>query len=111
MLDVPGKDTEISRENFEKAISMLTVAITGWIEDQVAEDRDNPIKKSKATQKANLLLQATDHLRQYGITGARAASTTVLTIASMWAQSQVQEGITTKNDQKEQRKQSYCNLH
>ena len=101
MLDVPGKDAEITRENFEKAISMLTVAITGWIEDQVAEDGDNPINKSEATQKANLLLQATDHLRQYGITGARAASTTVLTIASMWAQSQIQEGIASKDNLKD----------
>ena len=102
MLDVPGKDTEISRENFEKAISMLTVSITGWIEEQVAKDGNQALNKRETTQKANLLLQATDHLRQYGITGARATSTAVLTIASMWAQSQVQAGIATPEQQKEQ---------
>ena len=38
MLDTPGKDSETSIENFEKAVLMMTVSIGDWIEQEISAD-------------------------------------------------------------------------
>ena len=91
MLDTPGRDSEPSRENFEKAVVMMAASIAEWVSDQKLEqcavsEGDESLRKSQ------LLLQATDHLRQYGIMGARTAGFVALVVAGLWAQSQFRIG-------------------
>ena len=100
MQDIPGKDSDPSEENFERAISVITIAIIGWVDQQIAENEQS--QNEDATMKANLLLQGTDHLRQYGIAGARSTSAAVLTIASLWAQSKIQQGQASEDELKAQ---------
>ena len=91
MLDTPGRDSEPSRENFEKAVVMMAASIAEWVSDQKLEqcavsEGDESLRKSQ------LLLQATDHLRQYGIMGARTSGFVALVVAGLWAQSQFRIG-------------------
>ena len=91
MLDTPGRDSEPSRENFEKAVVMMAASIAEWVSDQKLEqcavsEGDESLRISQ------LLLQATDHLRQYGIMGARTAGFVALVVAGLWAQSQFRIG-------------------
>tara|TARA_B100002052_G_C15885579_1_gene601348 strand:+ start:2502 stop:3206 length:705 start_codon:yes stop_codon:yes gene_type:complete len=99
MLEAPGKDSDISQENFEKSVVVLTISIVSWIEYELDK---NPAKDEspEVAKKAALLLQATDHLRQYGITGARVACIVTLTVASLWGQSQSGIGIAKEDDLK-----------
>ena len=101
MLDAPGRDSEPSRENFEKAVVMMAASITEWVSDQklgksTANEDDESIRKSQ------LLLQATDHLRQYGIMGARTAGFVTLVVAGLWAQTQFRIGSLREEDVKSQ---------
>ena len=82
MLETPGKDSELSLENFEKAVIMMTISISDWIETEVlaesgkASDSTNP-------RMVELLMHAADHLRQYGAIEVHAAGITALSIASL----------------------------
>ncbi len=84
MLQAPGKDSEVCMENFEKAVLMMTVAISDWIEAELTD--------SQATRNGELLIHSTDHLRQYGITGAHVAGLVTLSVASLWAQNKTRLG-------------------
>ena len=68
MLDAPGRSSEPSRENFEKAVVMMTASIAEWVDHQKRED-PSAAEDDESLKKSQLLLQATDHLRQYGIMG------------------------------------------
>ena len=101
MLDAPGRDSEPSRENFENAVVMMAASIAEWVSDQkleksTANEDDGSIRKSQ------LLLQATDHLRQYGIMGARTAGFVALVVAGLWAQTQFRIGSLREEDVKSQ---------
>ena len=101
MLNAPGRDSEPSRENFEKAVVMMAASIAEWVSDQkleksTANEDDGSIRKSQ------LLLQATDHLRQYGIMGARTAGFVALVVAGLWAQTQFRIGSLREEDVKSQ---------
>jgi len=101
MLETPGKDSELSLENFEKAVIMMTISIGDWIETEaLAESLKAP--DSKNPKKVELLMHATDHLRQYGAIGAHAAGIAALSIASLWAQSQLRLGHIKETDLKSQ---------
>ena len=100
MQNVPGKDDETTIENFGKAISVLTISIVGWIDEHAEENDGSYTNAQEKSNKADLLLQATDHLRQYGITGARATSIAVLAISSLWARCKIKQGKANGKDQK-----------
>ena len=91
MLDAPGRDSEPSRENFEKAVVMMAASIAEWVCDQKL-DQCTAAEGDESLRKSQLLLQATDHLRQYGIMGARTAGFVALVVAGLWAQSQFRIG-------------------
>ena len=91
MLETPGKDSELSLENFEKAVIMMTISIGDWIETEALAE-SLKASDSKNPKKVELLMHATDHLRQYGAVGAHAAGIAALSIASLWAQSQIRSG-------------------
>ena len=91
MLETPGKDSELSLENFEKAVIMMTISIGDWIETEALAE-SLKASDSKTPKKVELLMHATDHLRQYGAIGVHAAGITALSIASLWAQSQIRSG-------------------
>jgi len=101
MLETPGKDSELSLENFEKAVIMMTISIGDWIETEALAES---LKASdpKTPKKVELLMHATDHLRQYGAIGAHAAGVAALSIASLWAQSQIRSGHIKETDLKSQ---------
>ena len=101
MLKAPGKDSEISIENFEKAVIMMTISIGDWIETEVS-NKKSKVSDSKTSKDAELLMHATDHLRQYGVIGAHVAGIVTLSIASLWAQSQVRIGRIEEIDLKSQ---------
>ena len=101
MLDAPGKDSEPSRENFEKAVVMMAASIAEWVSDQKLE-QCTVAEGDESLRKSQLLLQATDHLRQYGIMGARTASFVALVVASLWAHSQYRIGSFEEADLKNQ---------
>ena len=101
MLDAPGRDSEPSRENFEKAVVMMAASIAEWVCDQKL-DQCTAAEGDESLRKSQLLLQATDHLRQYGIMGARTASFVALVVASLWAQSQFRIGSFEEADLKSQ---------
>ena len=88
MLHPPGRDSEPSRENFEKAVVMMAASIAEWVCDQKL-DQCTAAEGDESLRKSQLLLQATDHLRQYGIMGARTAGFVALVVAGLWAQSQL----------------------
>ena len=51
MLDTPGRDSEPSRENFEKAVVMMAASIAEWVSDQKLEqcavsEGDESLRKS-----------------------------------------------------------------
>ena len=100
MQNIPGRDDDITLENFAKAISVLTISIVGWIDEHAEESDASNTNAHEKSNKAELLLQATDHLRQYGITGARATSIAVLAISSLWARCQIKRGKADSKDQK-----------
>ena len=100
MQNIPGKDDDTTTENFGKAISVLTISIVGWIDEHTVDSDDSNTSEQQNSNKANLLLQATDHLRQYGITGARATSIAVLAISSLWARCKIKQGKADGKDQK-----------
>ncbi len=100
MQNIPGRDDDITLENFAKAISVLTISIVGWIDEHAEESDASNTNAHEKSNKAELLLQATDHLRQYGITGARATSIAVLAISSLWARCQIKQGKADSKDQK-----------
>ena len=69
----------------------MAASIAEWVSDQKLEqcavsEGDESLRKSQ------LLLQATDHLRQYGIMGARTSGFVALVVAGLWAQSQFRIG-------------------
>ena len=101
MLDAPGRDSEPSRENFEKAVVMMAASIAEWVCDQKL-DRCTAAEGDESLRKSQLLLQATDHLRQYGIMGARTAGFVALVVAGLWAQSQFRIGSFEEADLKSQ---------
>ena len=101
MLDTPGKDSETSIENFEKAVLMMTVSIGDWIEQEISAD-SSQLSSYQPTKKGELLIHATDHLRLYGIIGAHVAAIVTLSIASLWAQSQIRLGRFNQIDLKDQ---------
>ena len=101
MLETPGKDSELSLENFEKAVIMMTISIGDWIETEVLAE-SGKASDSTTTRKVELLMHATDHLRQYGVIGVHAAGVTALSIASLWAQSQLRLGHIKETDLKSQ---------
>ena len=91
MLEAPGKDSEMSVENFKKAVIMMTISIVEWIDSEVSQE-DLKVSDSKTSKEAELLMHAIEHLRQYGVIGAHVAGIVTLSIASLWAQSQVRLG-------------------
>ena len=97
---IPGRDDDTTPENFGKAISVLTISIVSWIDEHAEESEGSNTNADQKSNKAELLLQATDHLRQYGITGARATSIAVLAISSLWARCQIKQGKADSKDQK-----------
>ena len=101
MLEAPGKDSELSLENFEKAVIMVTISIGDWMETEVLAE-SLKATDSKTPKKVELLVHATDHLRQYGAIGAHAAGIAALSIASLWAQSQVRSGHIKETDLRSQ---------
>ena len=101
MLDAPGRDSEPSRENFEKAVVMMAASIAEWVCDQKL-DQCTAAEGDESLRKSQLLLQATDHLRQYGIMGARTAGFVALVVAGLWAQSQFRIGSFEEADLKSQ---------
>ena len=101
MLDAPGRDSEPSRENFEKAVVMMAASIAEWVSDQKL-DQCTAAEGDESLRKSQLLLQATDHLRQYGIMGARTAGFVALVVAGLWAQSQFRIGSFEEADLKSQ---------
>ena len=101
MLDAPGTDSEPSRENFEKAVVMMAASIAKWVSDQKLE-QCTAVEGDESLRKSQLLLQATDHLRQYGIMGARTAGFVALVVAGLWAQSQFRIGSFEEADLKSQ---------
>lgn len=101
MLNAPGRDSEPSRENFEKAVVMMAASISGWISDQKLE-KSTVNEDVESIRKSQLLLQATDHLRQYGIMGARTAGFVALVVAGLWAQTQFRIGSLREEDVKSQ---------
>ena len=101
MLETPGKDSELSLENFEKAVIMMTISIGDWIETEVLAESGKALD-STTPRKVELLMHATDHLRQYGAIGVHAAGITALSIASLWAQSQLRLGHIKETDLKSQ---------
>ena len=101
MLETPGKDSELSLENFEKAVIMMTISIGNWIETEVLAE-SGKASDSTTPRKVELLMHATDHLRQYGAIGVHAAGITALSIASLWAQSQLRLGHIKETDLKSQ---------
>ena len=101
MLDAPGRDSEPSRENFEKAVVMMAASIAEWVCDQKL-DQCTAAEGDESLRKSQLLLQATDHLRQYGIMGARTAGFVALVVAGLWAQSQFRIGSFEEVDLKSQ---------
>ena len=101
MLETPGKDSELSLENFEKAVIMMTISIGDWIETEVLAE-SGKASDSTTPRKVELLMHATDHLRQYGAIGVHAAGITALSIASLWAQSQLRLGHIKETDLKSQ---------
>ena len=101
MLDAPGRDSEPSRENFEKAVVMMATSIVEWVSDQKLE-QCTAVEGDESLRKSQLLLQATDHLRQYGIMGARTAGFVALVVAGLWAQSQFRIGSFEEADLKSQ---------
>ena len=101
MLETPGKDSELSLENFEKAVIMMTISIGDWIETEALAE-SLKASDSKTPKKVELLMHATDHLRQYGAIGAHAAGIAALSIASLWAQSQLRLGHIKETDLKSQ---------
>mgnify|MGYP004221829111 FL=1 len=88
-------------ENFENAVIMMTISIGDWIETEALAEG---LKASdpKTPKKVELLMHATDHLRQYGAIGAHAAGVAALSIASLWAQSQLRFGHIKETDLKSQ---------
>ena len=82
MLVTPGKDSELSLENFEKAVIMMTISIGDWIETEVLAE-SGKASDSTTPRKVELLMHATDHLRQYGTIGVHAAGIAALSIASL----------------------------
>ena len=101
MLETPGKDSELSLENFEKAVIMMTFSIGDWIEREVLAE-SGKASASTTHSKVELLMHATDHLRQYGAIGVHAAGIAALSIASLWAQSQLRLGHIKETDLKSQ---------
>jgi len=101
MLETPGKDSELSLENFEKAVIMMTISIGDWIETEVLAE-SGKASDSTTPRKVELLMHATDHLRQYGAIGVHAAGIAALSIASLWAQSQLRLGHIKETDLKSQ---------
>ena len=101
MLDAPGRDSEPSRENFEKAVVMMAASIAEWVCNQKL-DQCTAAEGDESLRKSQLLLQATDHLRQYGIMGARTAGFVALVVAGLWAQSQFRIGSFEEPDLKSQ---------
>ena len=101
MLVAPGRSSEPSRENFEKAVVMMTASIAEWVDHQKRED-PSAAEDDESLKKSQLLLQATDHLRQYGIMGARTAGFVALTVATLWAQSQFRIGRCEESELKSQ---------
>ena len=101
MLETPGKDSELSLENFEKAVIMMTISIGDWIETEALAE-SLKASDSKTPKKVELLMHATDHLRQYGAIGVHAAGIAALSIASLWAQSQLKSGHIKETDLKSQ---------
>ena len=101
MLEAPGKDSEMSIENFEKAVIMMNISIVDWIETEVSKE-DLKVSDSKISKETELLKHAIDHLRQYGVIGAHVAGIVTLSIASLWAQSQVRLGRIEETDLKSQ---------
>ena len=101
MLETPGKDSELSLENFEKAVIMMTISIGDWIETEVLAE-SGKASDSTTPRKVELLMHATDHLRQYGAIGVHAAGITALSIASLWAESQLRLGHIKETDLKSQ---------
>lgn len=99
MLETPGKDSELSLENFEKALIMMTISIGDWIETEVLEDSWKA-SDSTTPRKVELLMHATDHLKQYGAIGVHAAGIAALSIASLWAHSQFRLGHIKETDLK-----------
>ena len=57
---------------------------------------------STTPRKVELLMHATDHLRQYGAIGVHAAGIVALSIASLWAQNQLKLGHIEETDLKSQ---------
>ncbi len=101
MLETPGKDSELSLENFEKAVIMLTISIGDWIETEVLAE-SGKASDSTTPRKVELLLHATDHLRQYGAIGVHSAGITALSIACLWAQIKLRSGHIKETDLKSQ---------
>ena len=101
MLETPGKDSEMSIENFEKAVIMMTISIVDWIETEVSKE-EFKVSDAKNSEEAELLMHAIEHLRQYGVIGAHVAGIVTLSIASLWAQSQVRLGRIKEIDLKSQ---------
>ena len=102
MLDAPGRDSEPSRENFEKAVVMMAASIAEWVSDQKLDKSTANDDDDESIRKSQLLLQATDHLRQYGIMGARTAGFVALVVAGLWAQTQFRIGSLREEDIKSQ---------
>ena len=101
MLETPGKDSELSLENFEKAVIIMTISIGDWIETEVLAE-SGKASDSTTPRKVELLMHATDHLRQYGAIGVHAAGIVALSIASLWAQNQLKLGHIEETDLKSQ---------
>ena len=101
MLDAPGRDSEPSRENFEKAVVMMAASIAEWVSDQKLE-KSKANEDNESIRKSQLLLQATDHLRQYGVMGARTTGFVALVVAGLWAQTQFRIGSLREEDIKSQ---------
>ena len=101
MLEAPGRDSEPSRENFEKAVVMMAATIIEWV-DQHNLERQESAKVDDSNNKAKLLSLAIDHLCQYGIMGARTTGFIALTVANLWSQSQYRVGTYKEENLKEQ---------
>ncbi|MED5384184.1 MAG: hypothetical protein VX481_06490 [Cyanobacteriota bacterium] len=101
MLEAPGRDSEPSRENFEKAVVMMAASIIEWI-NQHSLGPEESAKIDETNNKEKLLSPAIDHLCQYGIMGARTSGFVALTVANLWSQSQYRVGKYKKENLKEQ---------
>ena len=101
MLEAPGRDSEPSRENFEKAVVMMAASIIEWV-DQHNLEQQEPVEIDDSNNNSRLLSLAIDHLCQYGIMGARTTGFVALTVANLWSRSQYRVGKYREENLKEQ---------